>query len=371
MKAAMKNMMARLRRFAHRTRSERGATLVMVGGAMAMVFGFAALAVDGAILMVTRTQLSNAADAAALAGATALIGGDQAEAVNRAVQFAGLNTAFEQKQTAVEITPNDITFPAPDEIRVVTHRTGAQGVRTYFLRMIGGPNAANMTAAATAKVYDICSSRCIKPWAIPDRWDDTNGNGFWEPGEYYDVENTGYIAPRDVGEPAILKLGSPHETAVPGIFYAVNFPPLDSGDGKPLPGASWYKSWIEGCSPYLVSVGDRLQLEPGRMVGPTDQGVRELISRDPGAYWDPATRTVQGSAFAQSPRVGLIPFFDPTLSPAPGRNYVTVAKLGAFFIESIDQNNDVRGRFIQITTQGRPCGGGSGTSFVKNIVLVE
>jgi hypothetical protein len=343
----------------------------MVAGAMAMVFGFAALAIDGAILMATRTQLSNAADAAALAGATALINGDEAEAVERAVQFAGLNTAFEENQSPVKIAPGDVTFPAPDEIRVVTHRTGTHGVRTYFLRMIGGPDATDMTAAATAKVSDLCSSRCLKPWAIPDRWNDTNGNGLWEPGEYYDVEGTGYIAPRDVGEPAILKLGSAHDTAVPGIFYAINFPPLDSEEGKPLSGASWYRSWIEGCSPYRVSVGDRLQTEPGRMVGPTDQGVRELIAQDPGAYWDASTKTVQGSAFTQSPRVGLIPFFDPTLSPAPGRNYVTVAKLGAFFVESIDRDNDVHGRFIQITTQGQACEGGSGTSFAKSIVLVE
>jgi hypothetical protein len=151
----------------------------------------------------------------------------------------------------------------------------------------------------------------------------------------------------------------------------VNFPPLGDGE-KPLTGASWYRRWIADCSPYLVEVGDRLQLEPGRMVGPTKQGMQDLIAQDPNAYWNPSTKTVQGSAYALSPRVGLIPFFDPTLPPRQGRSYVTVTKLGAFFIESVESNSQVHGRFIQITTQGTPCpGDGTGNAFVKNIALVE
>jgi hypothetical protein len=70
--------------------------------------------------------------------------------------------------------------------------------------------------------------------------------------------------------------------------------------------------------------------------------------------------------------VGLVPFFDPTLPPVSGRNYVTVSKIGAFFIENVRPGGEVVGRFIQITTQGSPCaGGGLGTGLVKGIVLVE
>ena len=69
--------------------------------------------------------------------------------------------------------------------------------------------------------------------------------------------------------------------------------------------------------------------------------------------------------------MGLVPFFDPTLPPSSGRNYVTVAKLGAFFIESQGPGGSVTGRFIQITTQGNPCAGGLGSGLVKGIVLVE
>jgi hypothetical protein len=130
--------------------------------------------------------------------------------------------------------------------------------------------------------------------------------------------------------------------------------------------------WISECEPYLVEPGDRLQLEPGNMVGPTMHGMEDLIAKDPGARWDPSTNAVVGSNFGLSPRVGLIPLFDPRLAPSSGRNYVTVSKIGAFFIESVGPGSQVQGRFIQITTQGSPCPeNGVGTSLVKGIALIE
>jgi hypothetical protein len=366
---------ARGARVARLARCERGGSLVMVTGAAVAIFAFAALAIDGAILMSTRTQLHNAADAAALAGATALIQGDREEARRRAIEIAGRNEAYQNGNAPVVITEDDISFPESDLIRVVTHRTRERGdaLRTFFMRVIdpSSDDRAEMTASAAARVYDVCSSRCLKPWAIPDRWKDDNGNGWWDPGEYYHPDGTGYRAPGDVGTSVALKVGRPGQTIAPGIFYVINFPPLDSGDGDPLTGAAWYRRWVADCSPYVIRVGDRLQLEPGRMVGPTSQAVRDLIALDPGAHWDSSTQSVQGSAFTLSPRIGLIPFFDPTVPPGPGRNHVTVVKLGAFFIERVDATNEVKGRFIQITTQGASCPGGSGSSLVKGIALVE
>jgi hypothetical protein len=361
----------------HALGDQRGSTIIMVTVSIVALFAFAVLAIDGAILMATRTQLHGAADAAALAGATGLIDGDEGLATERAIDFAAYNEAYQNTSQPVVIDASDISFPEPDVIRVETHRTRAKGdaLRTFFMRVIdpSSDNRANMTAVAAAKAYDVCSSRCLKPWAIPDRHDDTDGNGVWDPGELYDPQATGYVAPTDVGSTITLKVGNPRATITPGIFYPINFPPLDNPEGEsPLTGGSWYETWIAGCSPYTVGVGDRLQLEPGNMVGPTAHGMEDLIAQDPGAYWDPATQTVDGSAFGLSPRVGLIPFFDPTLPPASGRNFVTVSKIGAFFIESVGPGSEVRGRFIQITTQGNPCaGGGLGSGLVKGIILVE
>ena len=61
----------------------------MVTVAIVALMSFAIISIDGAILLTTKGQLQNAADSAALAGASALLEGDQALAVNRAIEFAG------------------------------------------------------------------------------------------------------------------------------------------------------------------------------------------------------------------------------------------------------------------------------------------
>jgi hypothetical protein len=90
------------------------------------------------------------------------------------------------------------------------------------------------------------------------------------------------------------------------------------------------------------------------MQGPTKKGVGDLIALDPDAYWDAATNTVKGSLFPEftSPRVCKIAMYDYNLPPEAGRNYVTVIRLGAFFVIRIEPNGDVIGTFIEITTSG-------------------
>jgi len=355
---------------------ERGSVMILVTVSAVAIFAFAAIAIDGAILMTTRTQLHSAADAAALAGASALVNGTEADAVERAINFASYNEAYQVGMDPVIIQPEDITFPEENVIRVTTHRTTATGdpLRTFFLRILDpqSDNTADMTAVSAAKAYDVCGSRCLKPWAIPDRWDDANHNGVYDAGEYYNPDVTGYNAPGDVGQIMVVKVGDPHNTVAPGQYFPVDYPPLDKYPGQdPLTGARNYKYFIYNCGAWIVEPGDRLQLEPGGKVGPTIQGVEILIDQDPGARWDSETRTVVGSAFGLSPRIGLIPFLDPAQPPQPGRNWVTVVKLGAFFIESVGPGSQVNTRFIQITTQGPPCPGGTGNSFIKTIALVE
>ena len=354
-------------------KSRRGSVIIMLCFLLVVMFAFAVIAVDGAILMASKTELQAAADAAALAGASGLLTGSHDEAVQRAIDFAGFNRAVEENHTPVVITAEDVSFPESDVVRVRTHRTAATGdaLRTYFVRVINpGSTTSDMTAVAAARAYDVCGSKCIKPWVIPDRWADADGDGVPDPGEY-DQDVTGYSAPRDVGEQVVLKVGNPHQAVAPGIFYPVDFPPLDNEEGiKPYTGGAWYEEWISECEPFMIEPGDRLQLEPGNMVGPTMHGMEDLISLDPGAYWDSATKSIANSAFGESPRIGLVPFFDPTIPPTSGRNWVTIVKIGAFFIEGV-QGGDVTGRFMQITTGGVPCGHGLGNSMVKGIVLVE
>jgi len=183
--------------------------MIMLAVAIVGLFAFAVLVIDGAMLMTTKNQLQAAADAAALAGASGLVEGSEATATDRAIRFASYNVAVQDTRRPVIISEDDITFPEAKMIRVRTHRTEATGdpLRTYFMRIVntGSANVTDVSAIAAARFFDVCEADCIKPWAIPDRWDDVNGNGALEPGELYDPDITGYSAPGDVGASIILK----------------------------------------------------------------------------------------------------------------------------------------------------------------------
>lgn len=355
--------------------NNRGSIMIMTAVAMAALFAFAALAIDGAILMTTKNQLQAAADAAALAGASGLATGSQATAIERAIAFSSYNVAVQDVRRAVTITADDIEFPEPDIIRVTTHRTLATGdaLRTYFMRIVdaGSNNLSDVTAVAAARWYPVCGTNCIKPWAIPDRWDDVNLNGALDPGEPYDPVTTGYNAPGDVGALVVLKTGHPSDAVAPGQFYPIDLPSLDCGCGvDPVPGGAEYRDNIATCNQWPVNVGDRMVTENGNMVGPTRQGMQALIDADPGAYWNTSTGTVSGSTWGTSPRIALVPFFDPTDPPTSGKTWVRVVKLGAFFLESVGPGSQVNGRYMGLSVAGTPCPGG-GPSFLTGIALVE
>ena len=127
-------------------------------------------------------------------------------------------------------------------IRVTTHRTAATNdpLRLFFRKVVDPVtgNQADVTAVAAAMAFDVCGAKCLKPWAIPDRWADANANGIWDAGEMYDPDATGYIAPVDVGVQAVLKVARPGDGPAAGLFYPINYPPLDSPDGPPPTGAN-------------------------------------------------------------------------------------------------------------------------------------
>lgn len=123
----------------------------------------------------------------------------------------------------------------------------------------------------------------------------------------------------------------------------------------------------------VVEPGDKLQTEPGNKVGPTRQGVLSLIGEDSGAYWDTSSKSIKGSAYPDpllSPRVALIPFFDPLQPPYSGRNYLIVHQLGAVFVESIDSKGNIKGRFVKAVPYS-PKNTGTGNGMLAVARLIE
>lgn len=84
------------------------------------------------------------------------------------------------------------------------------------------------------------------------------------------------------------------------------------------------------------------------MVGPTSDGIDDLIAQDPSAYWD--GKSVK-SPLGRSPRIFPIPLYNPDLydqGKINGRNAtLEVANWIGFFVES-RTGNEVKGRIVPI-----------------------
>lgn len=340
----------------------------MVAVAIFVLFAFAVLAIDLSLIQLAKTQLQNAADAAALSAAIEyrISNNDPAAAITEAIRIAGFNVAIQTTQQPVDITAADVSFPGGSRVRVQTYRTDSTDnpVQLYFMRVLDAShdNLGNMTASATAQLVSINATNCIKPWVFPDRWDDVDGDSLWDVGEFYDPNVTGYKVPQDVGAVITLKFNDGGSTPKTGWYQPVKFGPVNRG-GPHCSGADCYRTYISQCEPYLVAIGDTMEFEMGNMVGPTRQGWNELIALDPDAYFDSNTGTIMNSAYTTSPRLIKIGLFDPTVgvitSGASGaEKYTVITKLSYMFIEAPPSGGNevaVTARFIQYTSPGVPC----------------
>lgn len=419
----------------HWIRNDKGNVLIMMALGFAVLAGFGILTIDIGRMLVTKSQLQNAADAGALAGASMYCNGqpDEASVRAEAAFIGGSNEALQNEAVPVDIDPaTDVVITSSTtghDVTVNTHSDTHQHLLGLFsafrntdptLPNVPSPvSAAAVNATATARCGATCSVTCVKPWSIPDRWDDVtgipgymgeqigkkkrpewrgdnhwnsekftdaNGNGLYDVGEAYVDDNgngrydqeayhpslTGYgpdpvpgnfLSPNgDLGLSLVLKAGSPSAAPEPGQYWPIDLPPVNKG--TPVPGGSQYRDNIATCNPASIEKGDWLQTEPGNMVGPTNQGMRDLIAQDPNATWDDNTQSVINSNFAVSPRIVLIPIHDPRHPTSSGRgDLLQVTKVAAFFMERMTGPAEVRGRFLKVRAPGAPCVAGQNSGF--------
>jgi hypothetical protein len=401
----------------------------MVAISLAVLASFGVLSIDVGRMLVTKTQLQNAADAAALAGASVFCedpNASDAQVQARTKLIGSANEAMVDEAVPVDMDAATIAIgrPGANNSDYTVGVTVQSNTTQYFLnvvqvamKQIGAPvNDALVQANAVAHCGPVCNVQCVKPWSPPDRWNDFsnvaghlnwNGNGLYDSEDWNDVNNnyqydqgidtyadsngngafdqeqyhpllTGYIpdpypgnnlSPNgDLGLQILLKAGNPSKP-VPSEYWPVDLPPINKG--TPITGGNQYRWNIANCNPTGIEPGDILQTEPGNMVGPTAQGMNDLIDLDPNAYWDSATQSVQGSSFDVSPRIVLIPLSDPRYKVRSGRTQLRVTKVAAFFMERM-QGKEVVGRFLKVRGPGDPCPAGvAAGSFVKNLSLTQ
>jgi len=202
------------------------------------------------------------------------------------------------------------------------------------------------------------------PFIIPAKftWDDKccevctyeNGKMDWiKECELASVKVEDYGA-EDLGETLVLEYVKSkflERSITPLSYTPVDYPPVNLG--TPIQGGEPFNANLSGCSgtnKVVVHPGDEIMREPGEMHVLTLDGLRDAIEADPGARWDPATRTIKGSAFENimaSPRVRLLAAYDPRRPPSSERGgTLMVHQVLAAFIEAVDSQNKLTLRLI-------------------------
>ena len=438
-----------------RIRNERGATIALVAVSLTAMLGMGALAIDMGMLMKARADAQRAADAAALAGASAYQGAKPLDAVDSAlvrakrlvgsnyvggtmVDTLGASTTVNGTRTVLQMNEAVVVaIPDSEKVRVIVRRAA---VGTFFGRILGFANVP-ISAKAAAIAATSGAGKCVKPFAIPDLWHDVDddvdlaanrledlGPGQGQGGEewgfdagdsyvrygsatgtptglgsswrncatcYYksDKGNPKSLYWDDYGRPIVLKRSNPQQTIAPSFFQPWVLPGSD-------PGAQDYRDNISTCSTVEVKLNVEYTTDasadtsaydnkPGNMIGPTKQGMDELISKDPDACWAEASDPnhagyLRGSVkklsqtgqcnvdypgWESSPRVALVPLFDPAQA-GTGKTKLKFNNLAMIFIEDQKSRHEaVVARFLYFA-KGTSADDDAG-SLVKTLRLVE
>lgn len=367
---------------------ERGATIVFVALALTALLSVVALAVDVGMLLTAKTEAQRTADAAAMAGAGTLLFSpdDEGPARSEADKFGDMNKV----QGVADIDPaDDVDVDLANlTVTVRAHRDQVRGgpVATWFAQVFG-VDAVNVGADATARIVPAGAATCLKPFSIYDRFDSNDGNDTFDDGvDVYDPHTTGYGSSwRNPGEPGDDGLGYINDFGRPIVVKgnAKKGDPCCPGTGPSwyypwvIPGGiggRWYRDNIAMCNPEIITVGEEYDTEPGNMHGNTEKGVEALIALDPLASWDTATNQVVGSAFdpwVGSPRIGIVPTFDPSRSFLPGRKELVFTNFIAVFFEGVSGNGNNQQLFGRILYATGIVGGEVSAPGIKGVQLIE
>lgn len=276
----------------HRNR-ERGVTIPMVAMFIVVLFAMAALAVDLGVLYSARTSAQHAADAAALAGAYTFALNPTAPqpstATAAAIAVAGKSNVL---GTAVTITTGDVVVDTANRrVRVTVPRTGANGIQTFFAKVIGMNRVDVQTTALAEASRTADKSECLKPIFIPNTVLSTNPNPaaacaagqrlFNADGSLSTYANSNMTPTSLIN----LTPSTPQDAWAPSQFYG-----LDFGNSVIGHGADPYRCTLGSClnecgvDASKVACGGLADVKTGGMIGPTNQGINNLIGNPPDTF---------------------------------------------------------------------------------------
>ena len=332
-------------------KNERGVVIIWTAFFMVLMLGFVAIGIDVAKVMATRTELQNAADAAALAGASALnLATGQVRpdsALIRATQTSHRNDAFVNEAKPVTLLPGDVIVdPAFNTVKVTVRRTAASdGAMITHVAQVLGIKTVDLSATATAKAELTCSAceKMVPLGAVP-----LTGQQNYQVG---------------CANSYTLKRGGGSSIA-PGNYQAIDFPECSEGGcaGQPSTGASTFRCLLDHGYGCCVSIGQVVQTEPGTMSGPSFQGLKARFDSDT----DRRSGICYSDYRGNGSRVVNVPIITPI---GNGRTTVTITGLAAFFLTNAPSNNgDVKAEFIHDVVPGT---GGGCNSTLYTLRLIQ
>jgi Flp pilus assembly protein TadG len=158
----------------------------------------------------------------------------------------------------------------------------------------------------------------------------------------------------DFGVEYELKVGGSGGTT--GNFGALNFASIDhstcgfpatpSGNGA---GGSAYAGYIVGDPNLIVHIGDWVDTEPGNMVGPTGQGLRDRLLGVPIVTFDQWV----AAGKPETKQLFMVPIVEKP-APVSGRRQLMIVAFATFFFEerTAGSQTAVVGRFVEYTQPG-------------------
>ena len=370
-------------------RQDRGQVVVMTAGAMVVLLGFAALAVDIGFFARTKRDLQNDADAMALAGAQEIP--NQGLANSKAQEWGTNNDVEPGEVVSIDF---DTTCSGASEPNTITVRL-KRSQPTYLARVLG-ITSGTLRACATAGRFSLGGGSGAVPWGLENDCfvDATFG---WTYTLKYDSQATSGDCDSqggNFGAMAVDEFGAgPNCTSIPGddeerkyrkaiCFGAIrdlcSAPAVDAGDCKGEAG--------DDCSGSPVADYE-LCTETGNMTGPTGDGVEyrmthtslacdtwEEVTFPEGGLRNECNPWLSGSPATDSQRVILVPIVD-GLWDSGGRHKVTIVDFAVFFLEYPPQctGNDceIKGRFIETRLSGVDRAPFDPDSAVTTVALVE
>ncbi len=288
---------------------EDGSSIILVCAVMVVLIGISALVVDVGRFYLVNHQLSNAADAAALAGARELPE-SSSSAKSKAKEYAeknGIDAEEVKEEVKVQVNLNENTVTVTTE----------QKVPFLFGRIFTEEEALQLSKNATALCGKPEAVKGVAPLGIQD-------------------QNFDFL------EKYHLKVGA-NEDYETGLGVG-NFGALALGGG----GSSRYEENLTDGYNEKLSKGDVVDTETGNMSNPTKRAIQDRVNN--------SYSNNPEEEFKICSRVLIIPVFEPEEESENQVKSIEIVGFAAFWVEEVEgqgNESEITGYFIKRNIDGK------------------